>query len=317
MLRYTISRLLQAVLVTLVMSLLLFMLIGLMPGDPVENMLEGNPSLTPDNIAQMRELYGMNQPLYARYGHWLYSALHGDLGYSSLYFRPVLDVLGPALIQTAKLLIACEIISIPLAMFLGAIAARKPGGWTDSIISLLAFASISLPGFWTSLILIIVFSVKLGWLPASGTPLLSDAPFTEQVVHMILPIVVLTFFHVGPLVRYVRASMIETLNSDFVRTARAKGLSETTVIMRHALRNALIPMVTVLALGFGSLFSGALVVETIFGMLGMGKVIYDAISNIDFNLALVGLLLATIVTLFSSLLADIAYAWLDPRITLK
>jgi peptide/nickel transport system permease protein len=111
--------------------------------------------------------------------------------------------------------------------------------------------------------------------------------------------------------------MIETLNSDFVRTARAKGLSETTVIMRHALRNALIPMVTVLALGFGSLFSGALVVETIFGMLGMGKVIYDAISNIDFNLALVGLLLATIVTLFSSLLADLAYAWLDPRITLK
>jgi peptide/nickel transport system permease protein len=317
MLRYTISRLLQAVLVTLVMSLLLFMLIGLMPGDPVENMLEGNPALTPDTVAQMRALYGMDQSLFTRYGHWLYSALHGDLGYSSVYFKPVLVVLGPAVVQTAKLLVATEIISIPLAMLLGALAARKPGGWTDSIISLLAFASISLPGFWTSLILIIVFSVKLGWLPASGTPLLADAPIAEQVVHLILPVVVLTFFHVGPLVRYVRASMIETLNSDFVRTARAKGLSETTIIMRHALRNALIPMVTVLALGFGSLFSGALVVETIFGMLGMGKVIYDAISNIDFNLSLVGLLLATIVTLFSSLLADLAYAWLDPRITLK
>lgn len=317
MLRYTISRLLQAVLVTLVMSLLLFMLIGLMPGDPVENMLEGNPALTPDTIAQMRALYGVDQSLFTRYGHWLYSAFHGDLGYSSVYFKPVLDVLAPAVVQTAKLLLATEIISIPLAMFLGALAARKPGGWTDSIISLFSFASISLPGFWTSLILIIVFSVKLGWLPASGTPLLADASIAEQVVHLILPVVVLTFFHVGPLVRYVRASMIETLNSDFVRTARAKGLSETTVIMRHALRNALIPMVTVLALGFGSLFSGALVVETIFGMLGMGKVIYDAISNIDFNLALVGLLLATIVTLFSSLIADLAYAWLDPRITLK
>ncbi|WJR66127.1 ABC transporter permease [Neorhizobium sp. CSC1952] len=317
MLRYTISRLLQAVLVILVMSLLLFMLIGLMPGDPVENMLEGNPALTPETMAQMRALYGVDQPLYTRYGHWLTSALHGDLGYSSVYFRPVLDVLGPAIIQTAKLLVLTELISIPLAMLLGALAARKPGGWTDSIISLLAFASISLPGFWTSLILIIVFSVKLGWLPASGTPLLSDASMSEQLVHMILPVTVLTFFHVGPLVRYVRASMIETLNSDFVRTARAKGLSETTVVMRHALRNALIPMVTVLALGFGSLFSGALVVETIFGMLGMGKIIYDAISNIDFNLALVGLLLATIVTLLSSLLADLAYAWLDPRITLK
>ena len=317
MLRYTISRLLQALVVILVMSLLLFMLIGLMPGDPVENMLEGNPALTPETIAQMRSLYGMDQPLWTRYGHWLISALHGDLGYSSVYFRPVLDVLGPAVLQTAKLLVLTEIISIPLAMLLGALAARKPGGWTDSAISLLAFASISLPGFWTSLILIIVFSVKLGWLPASGTPLLGDASALEQLYHLILPVTVLTFFHVGPLVRYVRASMIETLNSDFVRTARAKGLSETTVVMRHALRNALIPMVTVLALGFGTLFSGALVVETIFGMLGMGKVIYDAISNIDFNLALVGLLLATIVTLLSSLLADLAYAWLDPRITLK
>ncbi|CUX06873.1 ABC-type dipeptide/oligopeptide/nickel transport system, permease component [Agrobacterium fabacearum S56] len=316
MLRYTISRLLQAVLVILVMSLLLFMLIGLMPGDPVENMLEGNPSLTPESMAQMRALYGVDQPIWTRYGHWLVSALHGDLGYSSVYFRPVMDVLGPAVIQTAKLLILTELISIPLAMLLGAIAARKPGGWTDSLVSLFAFASISLPGFWTSLILIIVFSVKLGWLPASGTPLLGDASLAEQLYHLILPVTVLIFFHVGPLVRYVRASMIETLNSDFVRTARAKGLSETTVVMRHALRNALIPMVTVLALGFGSLFSGALVVETIFGMLGMGKVIYDSISNIDFNLALVGLLLATIVTLVSSLLADLAYAWLDPRISL-
>ena len=151
MLRYTISRLLQAVLVILVMSLLLFMLIGLMPGDPVENMLEGNPSLTPETMAQMRALYGLDQPVYIRYGHWLYSALHGDLGYSSVYFRPVLEVLGPAIVQTAKLLVATEIISIPLAMLLGALAARRPGGWTDSLISLFAFASISLPGFWTSL----------------------------------------------------------------------------------------------------------------------------------------------------------------------
>jgi len=317
MLRYTISRLLQAVIVILVMSLLLYMLIGLMPGDPVENMLEGNPSLTPAVVAQMRALYGVDQPLYIRYGHWLYSALQGDFGYSSVYFRPVLVVLGPAVLQTAKLLVATQVISIPLAMFLGALAARKPGGWMDNFVSLFAFASISLPGFWTSLILIIVFAVKLGWLPASGTPLMTDAALSQQLLHMILPVTVLTFFHVGPLVRYVRASMIETLNSDFIRTARAKGLSETTVLVRHALRNALIPLVTVLALSFGTLFSGALVVETIFGMLGMGKVIYDAISNIDFNLALVGLLLATIVTLLSSLLADLAYAWLDPRIVLK
>lgn len=179
-----------------------------------------------------------------------------------------------------------------------------------------SFASISLPNFWVSLLLIILFSVKLGWLPASGTPLSATPTALEQVRHMILPVAVLAMFQVGPLVRYVRASMIETLSADFVRTARAKRLGEGSVMIGHALRNALIPMVTVLALSFGSLFSGALVVETILGMLGMGKMIYDAIGNIDFNLALVGLLLATIVTLLSNLLADLAYALLDPRITL-
>jgi len=316
MLRYTLSRLSQAILVTFVMSFLLFMLIGLMPGDPLENMLEGNPSLTPELISQMRELYGLDQSVFVRYWNWLGAALGGDLGYSSLYFRPVTDVLFPAMIQTVKLMGLTLLVSVPLALLLGSLAARKPNGFIDSAVGVFSFASISLPNFWVSLLLIILFSVKLGWLPASGTPLSAAPTALEQVRHMILPVAVLAMFHVGPLVRYVRASMIETLSADFVRTARAKGLGEGSVMIGHALRNALIPMVTVLALSFGSLFSGALVVETIFGMLGMGKMIYDAIGNIDFNLALVGLLLATIVTLLSNLLADLAYALLDPRITL-
>ncbi|MTH61534.1 ABC transporter permease [Paracoccus litorisediminis] len=316
MLRYTLSRLSQAILVTFVMSFLLFMLIGLMPGDPLENMLEGNPSLTPELMAQMRELYGLDQSVFARYWNWLMAALSGDLGYSSLYFRPVTDVLFPAMLQTVKLMGLTLLVSVPLALLLGSLAARKPNGLIDSVVGVFSFASISLPNFWVSLLLIILFSVKLGWLPASGTPLSAAPSALEQMRHMVLPVAVLAMFHVGPLVRYVRASMIETLSADFVRTARAKGLGEGSVMVRHALRNALIPMVTVLALSFGSLFSGALVVETIFGMLGMGKMIYDAIGNIDFNLALVGLLLATIVTLLANLLADLAYALLDPRITL-
>jgi peptide/nickel transport system permease protein len=316
MLRYTLSRLLQAIVVTFVMSFLLFLLIGLMPGDPVENMLEGNPSMTPELMAQMRSLYGVDQPVFTRYLNWLHSALTGDLGYSSLYFKPVTQVLAPALLQTTKLMALTLLVAIPLALLLGSLAARRPNGLADSIIGLFSFAAISLPSFWVSLLLIILFAVKLGWLPASGTPLTTDPSFGEQTRYLILPVAVLTLFQVGPLIRYVRASMIETLSADFVRTARAKGLSEPEVMVRHALRNALIPMVTVLALSFGSLFSGALVVETIFGMLGMGKMIYDAIGNIDFNLALTGLLLATIVTLLANLLADLAYALLDPRITL-
>jgi peptide/nickel transport system permease protein len=316
MLRYAFSRMAQAVLVVVVMSFLLFVLIGLMPGDPLENMFEGNPSMTPELMAQMRELYGVDLPIWTRYANWAREAVTGDLGYSSLYFRPVLDVLWPAMIQTAKLLALTLLISVPLAMTLGTIAARRPNGFLDSAIGVFSFAAISLPNFWVSLLLIILFAVNLGWLPASGTPMDRNATLVEELRHLILPVTVLVMFHVGPLIRYVRAAMIETLSADFVRTARAKGLDERTVLTRHALRNALIPMVTVLALSFGHLFSGALVIETIFGMLGMGKMIFDAIANVDYNLALVGLLLAIIVVLISNLIADLGYAVLDPRITL-
>lgn len=316
MLRYSLSRFLQAILVICIMSFMLFVIIGLMPGDPLENMFEGNPSLTPELMGQMRELYGVDQPLTTRYWNWVSSAVQGDMGYSSLYFRPVLDVLVPAMAQTAKLLGLTLAISVPLAMLLGSLASRKPNGMLDSIIGVFSFAAISLPNFWVALLFIILFSVTLGWLPASGSPMSDDASFWVEMRHMILPVSVLVMFHVGPLIRYVRAAMIETLSADFVRTARAKGLNERAVIVRHALRNALIPMVTVLALSFGHLFSGALVIETIFGMLGMGKMIYDAIANVDFNLALVGLLMAIIVVLISNLIADLAYAVLDPRITL-
>lgn len=317
MLRYTFFRIVQAAFVMFVMTILLFLLINLMPGDPVDNMLEGNPSLTAESAQRIRELYGAGVPLPIRYWNWLTAAVQGNFGYSSLYFRPVGEVLAPALGQTLKLMIATIVLSVPLAMLLGSLAALRPGGWLDNAISFTAFASISLPNFWLSLVLIIVFAVQLGWLPASGTPLVTNPSMWLQVYHLILPVMVLTMFFVGPLVRYVRASMIETLSSDFVRTARSKGLSETQVIVKHALRNALIPMVTVLALGFGALFSGSLIVETIFGVLGMGKMIFDAIRYVDFNLALIGLLLATLVTLISNLLADLAYAWLDPRIALK
>lgn len=316
MLRYTLSRLAQALLVMLVMSFLLFMLIGLMPGDPIETMFEGNPALTPELVAQMRELYGLDQPVVVRYWHWLGSALSGDFGYSSLYSRPVTDVLQPAVLQTGKLILATLLLSVPLALLLGTLAARRPNGWIDSAVSAFSFAAISMPSFWISLVLIGIFSVQLRLLPATGTPMENDAPLWVQIRYMMLPVTVLTLFYVGPLIRYVRAAMIDTLSSDFVRTARAKGVPEAQVMARHALRNAMIPMVTVLALSSAHLFSGALVVETIFGMLGMGKMVYNGVTNIDFNLALVGLLLATFVVLLSNLLADVAYAWLDPRIKL-
>ena len=210
MLRYTLSRIIQAAFVMLVMTFLLFVLINLMPGDPVDNMLEGNPSLTAEVAQRIRELYGVGVPLPVRYWNWLVSAVQGDFGYSSLYFRPVAEILGPALGQTLKLMIATLVLSVPIAMVLGTLAALRPGGLIDNIISFFAFAAISLPNFWLSLILIIVFAVHLGWLPASGTPMSDTASLGEQIEHLVLPVAGVRMFFVGPLVGYVRASMIGT-----------------------------------------------------------------------------------------------------------
>ncbi len=316
MIRYSLRRSLQAALVIFVMSFVLYNLIGLMPGDPIDVMLEGNPSVTPELMAQMRALYGMDQPLVVRYWRWLLAALTGDFGYSNTYFRPVLEILVPAILQTLKLMVLTLMVSIPVSLLLGSVAARRPNGWVDNIVSVLALTSISSPIFWLALVFIIVFAVKLQWLPAGGSSM-AGAPLMEQLTYLVLPVLTLASFTSGQLIRYVRASMIETLNADFIRTARAKGLAEHTVVLRHGLRNAMLPVVTVIALSFGSLMSGALVVETMYGMLGMGKAVYDAIVNKDFNVALAGLLFATVVTLASSLLADLAYGWLDPRVRLE
>ncbi|MDH4376897.1 MAG: ABC transporter permease [Ramlibacter sp.] len=314
---YTLRRIAEAALVALIMSFLLYNLISLLPGDPVDLMLEGNPAVTPELVAQMRALYGDNQPLIQRYGHWLANLASGDFGYSSSHFKPVMEILGPALVQTSKLMIWTFVISVVASIILGSLAALKPGGWLDNFISFFAFACVSSPAYWVALLFLIVFSVKLQWFPATATAVDPDMGLLRQMSYFVLPVLTLTLFSMGQYVRYVRASMIETLASDYIRTARAKGLSRIAILRRHALRNALVPVVTLMALSFGSLMSGALVVEAMFGVQGMGKAIYDAVMLKDFNVAMVGMLFATLVTLLASLVADLAYGWLDPRIALK
>jgi peptide/nickel transport system permease protein len=315
MTRYILRRLLQAMVVLLVMSVVIYSLIGLMPGDPLDIMIASNPGATPEVIAHLRELYGLDQPLMLRYWHWLLAALTGDFGFSRSYSMPVLAVLAPALVQTCKLMIISFVVSVILSFVLGIIAALRPGGWLDSLINLVAFAGISVPVFWLALMMILVFAVNLHWFPASGIANIDDGCFADQARHLIMPVTTLALANTGGFIRYVRASMIEVLRMDLVRTARAKGASEYRVVLIHAFRNALIPVVTVMALSFGTLFNGALLTETMFAQPGMGKMIYDAILANDFNLALTGLLFATLVTLLSNLVADLAYGWLDPRIS--
>ena len=307
-------RILQSLLVMAIMSFVIYTLIGLMPGDPIDLMISSDPTMTAADAAQLRELYGLDLPIHERYWNWAGTALSGDLGYSRLFGQPVLDVLLPAIKNSVMLLGLAFTISICVAIPIGTLAAARPRSILDYSVNLTAFAGISIPSFWLALMLIMIFAVYLGWLPAGGIAAKGTGIF-ESLKYMILPATTLSLLSIGSHVRYVRASMIEVLRQDYIRTAKAKGASSMRVVWKHALRNAMIPVVTILALDFGYLFSGALVTETIFSWPGMGKLIYDSVMGNDFNLALVALLFATALTLTGNLLADLCYAWLDPRIS--
>jgi peptide/nickel transport system permease protein len=314
-LRYLSHRLIEAAIVLLGMSLLIYLLLGLMPGDPIDLLASGDPNITSEDLARLKAVYGVDRPLMERYGHWLQGALRGDFGYSRLYALPVTELMGPRLANTALLMGLSFLLALILALPAGILAALRPRSWLDYGLNLFAFAGISVPSFWLALLLILLFAVTLGWLPAGGVHAVGDTSLGNRALHLVLPVLTLTLLTVGSVLRFTRSAMLETLRQDYVRTARAKGLSPWGVVVGHALRNAMIPVVTIIALNFGTLFSGALIVETMFAYLGMGKMIYDAIIGNDFNLALIGLLFATLLTLVSNLGADVVYAWLDPRIS--
>ncbi len=315
MVRYLGHRLVEAAVVLLIMSFVIYGLLGLMPGDPIDLMASGDPNITSADIARLKAVYGVDRPLIERYGQWLGAALGGDFGYSRLHAKPVVDVLLPRLANTCLLMGISFLVALVIALPAGVLAAMRPRTWIDYGLNLFAFAGISLPSFWLALLLILWFSVVLGWLPAGGVQTVGSDSLGDRIAHLVLPVLALTVLTAGRLIRFTRSAMLEALRQDYVRTARAKGLGPYGVVVGHALRNAMIPVVTVLALDFGALFSGALVIETIFAYLGMGKLIYDSIMGNDFNLALVGLLFATVLTLASNLSADVIYAWLDPRIS--
>lgn len=312
--RHLAFRLLQSLLVMLVMSFLVYCLIGLMPGDPVQLMAAGSPHMTPEDVARLKALYGVDQPLLARYGHWLGAVLSGELGFSRLTAQPVGVTLLPPLTNTIALMGTSLALTLLVALPVGVLAALRQGRSLDHALNLAAFAAISLPVFWLGVVLIMAFAVGLAWLPASGVATVGGGGLVDRLRHLALPVIALAVASFGHYMRYMRAAMISALRQDWIRTARAKGLSWPQVVLRHALRNAMIPVITVIALDLGSLFSGVLITETVFAYPGMGKLIYDAVLGNDYNLALAGLLLATALTLGGNLLADLLYALLDPRI---
>ena len=321
MTRYAAGRLVESFVVLLVVSFAVYGLMALMPGDPVDIMVQSDPNLTAEDAQRLKALYGLDKPIVERYGNWLAAAARGDFGYSRIHNRPVLEVLVPRLVNTTVLLGLALALSLALAVPIGIASALRPYSAADYGVNFVALAGISVPVFWLALMLIILFSVELGWLPAGGMRSIDAEPglagVWDRTRYLILPLVTLSAASIGGFTRFVRASMMEVLRHDYIRTARAKGATRRRVVYRHALRNAMIPVVTIVALSFGTLFSGALITETMFSYLGMGKLIYDSIIGNDYNMALVGLLFATAVVLLCNLLADLCYAWLDPRVTYR
>jgi peptide/nickel transport system permease protein len=304
MIRYLINRLLQSIPTVLLVSVLVFLMLHFIPGDPAEIFIGENRS-TPELLAKIREDMGLNRPLYEQYLSFLWNALHGDLGKSLNSNRPVLDEILLRLPSTLELAFAAMLLAAVLGLSLGILAALRHNTVVDTVAMTAALIGISLPVYWSSLILIVIFSVSLKWLPPIGQ---------GSFAHLIMPALALGFLSSGELARVVRSSMLEVLSQEYILTARAKGLAERAVIGYHALRNALIPVVTVLGLTFGQLLGGAVLTETIFARLGIGRMYVEAIQNKDYTLVQGVTLFIAIFYVVLNIVIDLIYVYLDPRI---
>ena len=266
----------------------------------------------PDLIAALREKYRLNDPIFVQYFAWAGNALRGDLGISLRTNQPVIELIGEKLPVTIQLAVMALIIAMVIGIPAGVISAYKKGTWVDWLANLIALSGLSVPNFWLGIMLILLVSVKLGWLPASGYQPFSEDPL-QSIRTMLMPALVLGTATAATLMRHTRSAMLSVLQSDYVRTARAKGLREHTVLIKHALRNALVPVVTVTALLFGELLAGAVLTEQIFTIPGFGKLVVDAVFNRDYAVVQ-GIVLCTgIAFIFMNILADAAHRLLNPR----
>ncbi|RLD12912.1 MAG: diguanylate cyclase, partial [Caldiserica bacterium] len=300
-------------------ALITFIILSLV-GDPFRQLMR-NPHIRPEDVARLRHQWGFDQPVYIRFFKWFWSMLKGDWGYSIFAGgKPVMDLVKIAIGWTLKFTIASFILAFIVAVPIGIYSALHQYTFFDYVFTGFAFFGMSMPTFWFAFVLLMIFGVKLHWLPIGGvmTPGMEYAPFfarlLDQLKYFILPVVVLSLYSMGSWMRYARSSMLEVIRQDYVRTARAKGLPERVVIYRHALRNALIPIVTLLGLALPSLISGAMITETVFSIPGMGRLTLQAMLNNDYPLAMVCLLLQSYLLIFGNLVADIIYAVVDPRI---
>lgn len=305
---YIARRLLQMVPVLFGISIIVFLLIRL-GGDPVLNLVPDY--FTEEQIAAVRADYGFDRPIVVQYLEFVGRALTGDFGYSFHHRQPAWDMVAARLPRTAQLAFAAIALSIVVSLPLGILAALKRNTWADVLITGVSVWGRSLPNFWLGIMLILLFAVTLNWFPVSGTGEFSNRPF---LAHLFLPALTLAFGLITTLTRLVRSAMLEVMSEDHVRTARAKGQSEPLVILRHVLRNALIPVVTVLGLQIGWLLGGAVIVEDVFAWPGLGRLMLTSIMARDNSVVQAALLVSALIIMVSNLLVDVVYTALDPRI---
>jgi peptide/nickel transport system permease protein len=323
---YLLRRLLGAIPLLLGILTLIFFIIHLAPGDPTARFF--NPNVSPEVIEQMRRNLGLDQPLHVQYFKWLSAFIRGDFGYSFGQMRPISEILPETLWNTLQLTLISLVIIFILGMLIGIVQAVRQYSLADNVLTFLALFFYSMPSFWLALMLILVFSLKAAqwglptWLQFPAAQMMSvgaeylppGAQFVDRLEHLFLPAVALGIGSAAGVARYMRGSMLEVIHQDFIRTARAKGLSERTVIFKHALRNALIPIITLLGLYLPFLLSGAVLVETIFSWPGMGRLIVDAIFQRDYPLVMATSFVIAAIVIFGNLISDVLYAVVDPRI---
>jgi ABC-type dipeptide/oligopeptide/nickel transport system permease component len=305
--RYLQQRLMSAVIVLLGVSLLTFMMMHLLPGDPVQYLFaqtQGDPP-SPVQIEEMRRQLGLDKPVYQQYVYYIGDALRGDLGRSIFLKRNVLDIITDNIRYTLELTFVGLVLTMVMGVVLGVIAAAKHGTWLDSLTMIFSLIGLSMPYFWLAVLLVLLFSIKLSWFPATGQ---------GSITALVLPSIAIALTSAGTLTRLVRSSMLEVLHQEYVVTARAKGLAERSVLARHALKNAIIPAITLAGLQFGRLMGGAVITEIVFARKGIGGILINGILSHDFKLVQGVLLVVAAIYILVNLIVDVSYAMVDPRI---
>jgi len=317
--KYILHRIVQMIPLLMLISVLVFGLLTSMPGDPLDQMLEDNPDFTYEDYMRLRALYGLDDPIYIRYFKWASQVVQGQLGYSRQYKIPVQNLVLPRLQNTLILSITALVVALSVALLLGIVSAVKQYSVIDCGSMAFAFFGFSVPGFWLGLMLIVLFSVNLHWLPPGGIMSSDVGPtfweqFADRAKYLIMPVIVTSFTEMASWTRYTRNSLLDVLQLDYLRTARAKGLTEQSVVIKHALKNSLLPLITVIGGSFARFFAGATITETVFSYPGMGKLLYDSVMGNDFVVSMAILMLLSFMVIWGNLIADVLYGVIDPRI---